>query len=42
MTLAGHTKPVLALRLIKSGELASGSVDCSIKIWNFEDINYYY
>ena len=35
-TLTGHNGDVYALALLKNGNLASGSEDNSIKIWNTE------
>jgi WD40 repeat protein len=33
-TLNGHTSGVLALTFLQNGDLASGSADRTIKIWN--------
>ena len=35
--MTGHTRHVIALKLTKKGELASGSLDKTIKIWNLND-----
>ena len=36
-TLKGHKCTVRALVLLKNGDLASGSVDRTIKIWNTKE-----
>ena len=35
--MTGHTYGVLALKVLNNGDLASGSADGTIKIWNLDD-----
>lgn len=36
-TLIGHSKQVSCLKLLKDDLLASGSFDCSVRLWNLLD-----
>ncbi len=35
-SLKGHTKTILCSVLLQNGRLATGSADCSIKVWDLE------
>ena len=35
-TLEGHTEKVVSLIQLSSGNLANGSNDCSVRIWDIE------
>jgi WD40 repeat protein len=38
-TLIGHSKKISCLKLLKDDLLASGSFDCSVRVWNLEEEN---
>ena len=39
-TLEGHTDHVLSLKSLENGDLASGSADKTLKIWNKSILNF--